>query len=114
MPDTKNPINAPTVRFGPGPDRSLAKGALQKNRRMPASYGKSSKDAERPTEETSQPGEDLPDDKVGLSSKSIKGHLDRLNLLLRTATSESLATLAIGQLVNAITCSMGSRHAHDP
>jgi len=81
---------------------------------LPASDGKSSKNVERPTEETSQPGEDLPDDKVGLSSKSIKGHLDRLNLLLRAAISAGLATLAIGPLVNTIACRMGSKHAHDP
>ncbi len=58
---------------------------------LPTSYGKSSKDAERSIEEILKRGEDLPDDKVGLSPRTINGHLDRLNLMIRTAKSEGLA-----------------------
>lgn len=68
---------------------------------LPTSYGKSSKDAERSIEEILQRGEDLPDDKVGLSPRTINGHLDRLNLMIRTAKSEGLSihsTIDIGLL----------------
>lgn len=68
---------------------------------LPTSYGKSSKDAERSIEEILQRGEDLQDDKVGLSPRTINGHLDRLNLMIRTAKSEGLAvhpTIDIGLL----------------
>ena len=68
---------------------------------LPTSYGKSSKDAERSIEEILQRGEDLPDDKVGLSPRTINGHLDRFNLMIRTAKSEGLAvhpTIDIGLL----------------
>lgn len=59
---------------------------------LPTSYGKSSKDAERSIEEIMRRGEELPDDKVGLSPRTQNGHLDRLNLLIRTAKSEGLPT----------------------
>ncbi|MFC3180520.1 hypothetical protein [Cypionkella sinensis] len=68
---------------------------------LPTSYGKSSKDAERTIEEILQRGEDLPDDKIGLSPRTINGHLDRLNLMIRTAKSEGLSvhpTIDIGLL----------------
>jgi integrase len=68
---------------------------------LPTSYGKSSKDAERSIEEILKRGEGLPDDKVGLSARTINGHLDRLNLMIRKAKSEGLSvhpTIDIGLL----------------
>lgn len=59
---------------------------------LPTSYGKSLNDATRTIDEILQRAEDLPDDKVGLSARTINGHLDRLSLLIRTAKSEGHQT----------------------
>lgn len=58
--------------------------------RLPRSYGKSSKDAERSVEELLARAADLPDDQVGLSARTVNGHLDRFSLIFRLARSESL------------------------
>lgn len=63
------------------------KGVLQ---RLPRHYGKSPKDADRSIDEILARADDLPEDEVGLAPRTINGHLDRFDLLLRTAKSENL------------------------
>lgn len=58
--------------------------------RLPKSYGKSAKDAERSVEDLLARAADMPEDKVGLSPRTINGHLDRFSLIFRVARSESL------------------------
>lgn len=58
--------------------------------RLPKSYGKSAKDADRSVEDLLARAADLPEDKVGLSPRTINGHLDRFSLIFRVARSESL------------------------
>ncbi len=58
--------------------------------KLPTSYGKSSKDAERTIGDILARAESLPEEQVGLSPRTINGHLDRLNLLIETAQSEGL------------------------
>ena len=68
---------------------------------LPQSYGKSAKDAARSIDEILMLAKALPDEKVGLSPRTVNGHLDRMNLLLTTAQSEGLsisATLKINLL----------------
>lgn len=61
---------------------------------LPQSYGKSAKDAARSIDEILLLAKALPEEKVGLSPRTINGHLDRLSLLLTTAQSEGLGISA--------------------
>lgn len=63
------------------------KGILQ---RLPKSYGKSPKDTERSIQEILARAEALPPDQIGLSPRTINGHLERFSLILRMAKSEKL------------------------
>ncbi len=58
--------------------------------RLPTSYGKSAKDADRTIDELLARAEDLPEKKVGLSPRTINGHLDRFKLIFQFAKSESI------------------------
>ena len=58
---------------------------------LPTSYGKSDKDAARTIDEILKRAEELPPEKVGLSPRTVNGHLDRLKVLMRTAKSDGLA-----------------------
>lgn len=58
--------------------------------RLPTSYGKSPKDAERTIDELLARAEDLPENKVGLSPRTINGHLERFKLIFQFAKSESI------------------------
>ena len=58
--------------------------------RLPRSYGKSSKDADRSVEELIARGDSLPEDQIGLSPATVNGHLDRFALIFRDARSKSL------------------------
>ena len=69
--------------------------------RLPTSYGKSPKDADRTIEEILARAEDLPENKVGLSPRTINGHLDRFKLIFQFAKSESIPisdTIELGLL----------------
>ncbi len=63
------------------------KGVLQN---LPKSYGKSPKDSERSIAEILERAKTLPEDQVGLSARTINGHLDRFSLIFRVARSENL------------------------
>nr|WP_281708013.1 hypothetical protein [Phaeobacter italicus] len=69
--------------------------------RLPTSYGKSPKDAESTIDEFLARAEDLPEKKVGLSPRTINGHLDRFKLIFQFAKSESIPisdTIELGLL----------------
>ena len=69
--------------------------------RLPTSYGKSPKDADRTIDEILARAEDLPENKVGLSPRTINGHLDRFKLIFQFAKSESIPisdTIELGLL----------------
>ncbi|OIQ27170.1 MAG: hypothetical protein BM562_15130 [Alphaproteobacteria bacterium MedPE-SWcel] len=69
--------------------------------RLPTSYGKSAKDADRTLDELLARAEDLPAKKVGLSPRTINGHLDRFKLIFQFARSENIAiseTIELGLL----------------
>ncbi|MHA7868185.1 MAG: site-specific integrase [Salipiger thiooxidans] len=69
--------------------------------RLPTSYGKSVRDADRTIDELLARAEDLPEKKVGLSPRTINGHLDRFKLIFQFAKSESITisdTIELGLL----------------
>ncbi|WP_143540112.1 DUF6538 domain-containing protein [Rhodovulum sulfidophilum] len=69
--------------------------------RLPTSYGKSPKDADRTIDELLARAEDLPEKKVGLSPRTINGHLDRFKFIFQFAKSESITisdTIELGLL----------------
>ncbi|TKD13791.1 site-specific integrase [Rhodobacter capsulatus] len=59
--------------------------------RLPRHYGKSPKDANRSIDEILARADDLPEDEVGLSPRTINGHLERWSLMVRYAKSEGIA-----------------------
>ncbi|MCA2010306.1 hypothetical protein LCM17_02320 [Cereibacter sphaeroides] len=69
--------------------------------RLPTSYGKSAKDADRTLDELLARAKDLPAKSVGLSPRTINGHLDRFKLIFQFAKSESIPiseTIELGLL----------------